>query len=195
MQIVLFSDDINLLSYWENICGKNNIVLETMEELLEIKKSIIIANYSAYDNNSIQIILELKKSGNSVLVLHRTPNINLGKQLLSFGANGYGNALMKAHFLLSAIDAIKEGLVWLHPEFTSSLINEIAEKESNNIDSLISVLSEKEKEVVMFLKDGDTYKVIALKLNITPRTVKAHASSIYTKLNVKDRLSLALLLK
>ena len=38
-------------------------------------------------------------------------------------------------------------------------------------------------------------KDIAKNLDITHRTVKAHARHIYEKLNVKDRLGLALLLK
>jgi DNA-binding NarL/FixJ family response regulator len=59
----------------------------------------------------------------------------------------------------------------------------------------LDVLSEREKEVALLLKDGSTYKDIASQLNITPRTIKAHASHIYKKLAVKDRLSLALLLK
>jgi RNA polymerase sigma factor (sigma-70 family) len=102
---------------------------------------------------------------------------------------------MKPHFLLSAVDAIKENMVWLHPEFTSALIMQIPEKRVENISEIISVLSQREKEVVLFLKEGLTYNKIAENLGITPRTVKAHAHSIYTKLQVKDRLSLALLLK
>ena len=133
--------------------------------------------------------------GNKVLVLDRTPNIERGRRVLSLGAKGYGNALMKEHFLLSAFDAIIEGLVWLHPEFTSSLIEQIPQNNEKDISSFLRHLSEREKEVALLLKEGDTYKAIAEQLNITPRTVKAHANSIYTKLQVKDRLALALLLK
>jgi DNA-binding NarL/FixJ family response regulator len=62
-------------------------------------------------------------------------------------------------------------------------------------DAKLSELTSREKEVALLLKEGKTYKNIAQKLDITPRTVKAHAGHIYTKLNVKDRLALALLLK
>lgn len=194
MQIVLYSDDINLLSYWES-AFKSTTIIDEMRDLLAIRNSIIIINYSALNGQAKEIILELKRSGNSVLVLHRVPNISFAKQLLLFGANGYGNALMKAHFLLSAIDAFEEGLIWLHPEFTSQLIYQIPQNKESDISDKIAPLSEREKEVVLLLKDGATYKVVAEMLEITPRTVKAHANSIYTKLQVKDRLALALLLK
>jgi len=195
MQIVLYSDDINLLSYWESVCRKNAIILDEMRDLLVVRNSIIIINYTAFENKQKERILELKQSGNSILVLHRVPDIDAGRELLAFGANGYGNALMKEHFLLSAVDAIQEGLIWLHPEFTSALIEQIAPKQNSDISLKIAPLSDREKEVVLLLKDGATYKRVAEKLQITPRTVKAHASSIYSKLHVKDRLALALLLK
>ena len=195
MQIVLYSDDINLLSHWQNVWKDKCTIVDDISTLLLIRNSIVIINYSAFEAKQRERILELKRSGNSVLVLHRVPNIDMGRQLLEFGANGYGNALMKEHFLLSAIDAIEEGLIWLHPEFTSALIAEITPKKENDISLKIAPLSDREKEVVFLLKDGATYKRVAEALNITPRTVKAHASSIYTKLHVKDRLALALLLK
>lgn len=95
---------------------------------------------------------------------------------------------MKGHFILSAIETIKERMIWLHPEFTSLLISQIPTNPAKSNENYLSLLSEREKE-------GDTYKQIAEELSITPRTVKAHASSSYAKLNVKDRLSLALLFK
>jgi two-component system nitrate/nitrite response regulator NarL len=39
---------------------------------------------------------------------------------------------------------------------------------------------------------GDSNKIIARKLNITDRTVKAHLTTVFQKLNVRDRLQLAL---
>ncbi len=152
-------------------------------------------NYSALNSSQRETISLLSSNNNLVLVLHRTPDISTAKSVLSYGAKGYGNALMKEHFLLSAIDTIKEDMIWLHPEFTSQLINQIAPNNDKNISSLMEKLSQREKDVALLLKNGDTYKVIAENLRITPRTVKAHAQSIYTKLHVKDRLALALLLK
>jgi len=195
MQVVLHSDDINLLSYWESVCSEKVAIIDDFSELLEIRNSLIVLNYSIIELKIQESIKLLKENQNSILVLHRVPDITTGKRLLSLGANGYGNALMKPHFLLSAVDAIQEGLVWLHPEFTSLLICEIPQRQEKDVSTLISPLSQREKELVFLLKDGDTYKTIADKLLITPRTVKAHAASIYKKLQIKDRLALALLFR
>jgi DNA-binding NarL/FixJ family response regulator len=170
-------------------------VLDEIEELIESKNNIIILNYSALGSNIKELLQTLAQNSNHVIVLHRSPNITTAKEVLSYGAKAYGNALMKDHFINSAIDAIKEGLIWLHPEFISLLINQVPERQDRDVSWVLSKLSTREKEVAELLKNGDTYKSVAKKLLITPRTVKAHAQSIYTKLHVKDRLALALLLK
>lgn len=195
MKIILHSDDINLSEYWESAFEEDVSCIDEFLDLQKITSSLIIINYSVFNNSQASSIQDFIANANAVLVLHRTPNIKIAKEVLKYGASGYGNALMKEHFLLSAVAAIRENLVWLHPELTSQLISQISPLENKDRASLLSELSVREKELANLLKDGATYKTVALKLGITPRTVKAHANNIYKKLQVKDRLSLALLLK
>ncbi len=195
MQIILHSDDINLQVYWQGVLNSECKLIDDFEELFTISDALIIINYTAFNEDHKQSIKKLKALGNKLLVLHRVPDIQSAKLILSYGADGYGNALMKGHFILGAIETIKEGMIWLHPEFISELISQIPQNSSNNNKELLTPLSQREKEVVLLLKEGYTYKEIAQKLSITSRTVKAHASKSYEKLHVKDRLALALLLK
>jgi len=194
MQIVLYSDDILLIEHWEQSLQQNSLLVDTLEELKTIKNSLIIINYSACEGQCETLLRDLSIT-NKVLVLHRTPNIHIAKHLLKHGARGYGNALMRDHFIVSAVKTIKENMIWLYPEFTSMLIADLPLKEEdNNLDKL-EILSGREKEVALLLRDALTYKDIAKELDITPRTVKAHAAKIYKKLSVKDRIALALLLR
>ncbi|MEA1891610.1 MAG: response regulator transcription factor [Campylobacterota bacterium] len=195
MKIILHSDDINLLDYWEKSFKDTCVVFDDIDELNSSSGNIIIINFSAFNATQKDMIRSLTDDSNLVLVLHRTPDIQTAKEVLSYGAKGYGNALMKEHFLLSAVETIKEGLVWLHPEFTSQLINQIPQRPQRDVSWVMEKLSQREKEVAYMLRDGLTYKAVGENLSITPRTVKAHAHSIYAKLHVKDRIALALLLK
>ena len=195
MKTILYSDDVNLLAHWEKSCQDTYVVVDDLDELKDLRDSVIIVNYTALNSTHRELIPELDKSNNLVLVLHRTPDIKTAREILALGAKGYGNALMKDYFIMAAIETIKDGMIWLHPEFTSQLIAQIPSNSQNDITPFLEKLSEREKEVALLLKDGDAYKIIAQKLAITARTVKAHAHNIYAKLNVKDRLALALLLK
>ena len=194
MRTVLHSDDMNLLDYWKKSLGVNSTQIDELSDLLELKNALIIMSYSVYiliDNSSLNKLIQ----ENKLLVLHRTPDISTAKKVLKMGSKGYGNAFMNAHFIISAVETIKDGMIWLYPEFTTMLIEEIESSSSISHDIKLEPLTHREKEVALFLKDGNTYKDIAQKLNITPRTIKAHAQNIYAKLAVKDRLGLALFLK
>jgi len=194
MDIVLHSDDINLLSYWQKVLVEKKVQMEDdFSKLKDINNKLIILNYSSIREDET-IVHKLIENKNKILMLHRVPSLATAKKFLKIGVQGYGNALMKEHFILAAIATIEENLVWLYPALTSELITEIptSDKEST---LLLDELTAREKEVALLLKDAYSYKQIAETLEITPRTVKAHAGHIYIKLDVKDRLGLALLLK
>ena len=53
-------------------------------------------------------------------------------------------------------------------------------------------LTEREREVAQLAAVGDSNLSIALALGITERTVKAHLKAVFEKLDLSDRLQLAL---
>jgi DNA-binding NarL/FixJ family response regulator len=194
MEIILYSDDITLLVHWEKALKNENYkIIYDFESLKKLQNSIIILNANSCQEDCKTFLNFIKIKNNKVLILDRVPELTIAKKLLKYGAFGYGNTLMNPHFILSAIDAIKEGMIWLYPELTSQLILEIPETKSNN--DVLERLTLREKEVALLLKESLTYNEISKRLDISPRTVKAHAQAIYHKLDVKDRLGLALLLK
>ena len=197
MQIVLYSDDINLLSYWEGALKKKKYrVVYEYDDVMKLEHSIIVLNVESIEKNLLETVKTLKDKENTLLLLHRTPSIETARLLLQTGAFGYGNALMREHFIVMAVETLAEKMVWLSPDLTSELIVRIPPMlDNNDRDSVLANLTKREKEVALLLKDGLTYNAIAKKLGITSRTVKAHAQSTYKKLNVNDRVGLALLLK
>ena len=194
MKIVLYSDDINLLSHWEKAIEEPYVVVESLEEIYKFSNALVVVNYSACQGKCAALISKLKEQNSRVLVLHRVPNFETAKELLSIGAYGYGNAMMRSHFIIAALQTIQEEMIWIYPEFTSQLILGIMPKTTPNAD-ILQALSPREKEVALLLKEGKTYKEAGEVLGVTPRTIKAHAQQIYAKLQVKDRLALALLLR
>ena len=49
-------------------------------------------------------------------------------------------------------------------------------------------LTDREKQILELVKQGDTNKTVAKKLGITERTVKNHCTCIYLKLDVINRV-------
>jgi len=59
-------------------------------------------------------------------------------------------------------------------------------------DDEISMLTEREKEVLGLIAQGESNKNIAHKLFISEKTVKNHITSIFRKLKVEDRTQAAI---
>lgn len=129
-----------------------------------------------------------------VLVLSPVPSFSEGVMLLQQGVRGYGNSYMQKTHFCQAVATIENDAIWIYPELMHELILQGSKAVVSNEDVLES-LSVREREVAKELEKGLSNKEIALALEITERTVKAHLSSVYEKLGVSDRLALAVLLR
>lgn len=194
MKLYLIADDVMLTDRWKNIFPLlNPTVLTRCPMEIESLCVIMISDTSLADMSDG---LLKKLFDNRVMILSIDPNYNDAQKFLELGAMGYGNAMMHEAHLHSAYQALSEGQVWLHPDFISLMISKIRDKTASKKDSfeILNALSNREREVALMLGEGATHQNIADELDITVRTVKAHAGAIYEKLRVKDRLALSILL-
>jgi len=102
------------------------------------------------------------------------------------GAIGYLLKNTEADELGRAIKAATDGQVQLAPEAVARLMHEVRAPEAPQ------ALTERETEVLKLLARGKANKQIANSLFIEEKTVKAHVSSILSKLSVSSRTQAAL---
>lgn len=104
-------------------------------------------------------------------------------QAWAVGAQGIllrDSALTK---LVSALEALNQGLVLLDPTFTEVLFS----PKLSSLASSSETLTPREAEVLQFLAQGLTNKAIAHRLGISDHTVKFHVHALMTKLNAQSR--------
>jgi len=201
MQIIFFSANLNKIEEWKkrekNFKYLSCHDLESLQNYInQIQNYIIVADYDSVAPLVNKLITSAEPV-NNLIVLENSPELITGKMLISKGIKAYGNArMLKIHYD-QMIKAVKDTKVWTYPELTAYLIKTRAESSlSPEAKKIIETrLTEKEKETLYLVLNGFTNSAIAEKLSITQRTVKAHISSIFTKLHVNDRLALVLLLK
>jgi len=165
-------------------------------KLKENTEIIVIADYDTIASE-LNSMLSSGFIPNYLVVLEKEPSVVTGRMLIMRGIKAYGNSRMLANHFTQMIKAVKDGNIWTYPELTALLAKK---KRKDSIDEeskklIESRLSDKEQEVLFLILDALTNDAIASSLNITTRTVKAHVSSIFSKLHVNDRVSLILLLK
>lgn len=194
MKLYILCDHIEIAHRWKNIfLVSNPSILSAMSDNIDADSILF-----AYDMTLKQLQDDVIRNlfNHRVMVFSSTPDFAQAQYYLHLGAMGYGNAMMHESHLHSVFQALSEGNIWLHPDFILMMVGQIREQKTSQKNSLeiLSVLSQREREVALLLGEGQTHQEISNILNITIRTVKAHASAIYQKLSVKDRLALSLLL-
>jgi len=147
---------------------------------------LILDDNLAYNEH---LVKELMAHNNTLLVLQRVPLLPSARHYLSLGVKGYGNALMHSVYFRAAMETLQQQMIWLHPQLIAQLVGEIIPTQESDF---LALLTQREREIAHHLLEGKTNDEIAECLSITPRTVKAHASHLYQKLHVKDRLDFAL---
>ena len=106
--------------------------------------------------------------------------------LLDAGAAGYLLKSARGRDLAGAIRAIMSGESVLHPKIIAKLLKRamVAPVEEHKASE---ILSERESEILKAVAMGMSNKEIAEKLVLIERTIKAHLTNIFNKLNVASR--------
>lgn len=108
-------------------------------------------------------------------------------EALCAGASGY--LLKNAPFseIQSSIETLHHGGSPMSPQIARKVIEYFQPRQARPKES---PLSAKEKEVVVALVDGLSYKQIADRMFISPETVRTHIKNIYKKLHIHTRAEL-----
>ena len=140
----------------------------------------------------------------NTLVLTNTPNPEQGVRLLNINVRGYANTYLEHDKLMMALSVIEQGEIWAGASLIQYMLTNSTAKDnfeespgiSSNVEnSVFHQLTAREQEIAQKILTGLQNKLIADELSITERTVKAHLSAIYKKLEVRNRLELTIKLQ
>jgi DNA-binding NarL/FixJ family response regulator len=75
------------------------------------------------------------------------------------------------------------------PSIAKNVLREFQSMASlgDNMDTVVIPLTQRERQILTYVSDGNTNKQIAHILNISEQTIKNHVSAILRKLNANDR--------
>jgi DNA-binding NarL/FixJ family response regulator len=109
-------------------------------------------------------------------------------EALDAGAMGYVLKDTEPAQLLDAVRAVARGHSPLDPRVARTLL----EGRRPSSAAPVSVLTDREREVLALVGRGLANKQIARMLGIREATVKAHLTSVFQRIGVRDRTSAAL---
>jgi two-component system nitrate/nitrite response regulator NarL len=119
--------------------------------------------------------------------------------LFKLGVHGFCQRDISSELLVKAVESVVNGELWMQRSLITRIIDDLTQsapssRTSNSLSngSPIECLTPRELEVARMVHKGGNNKSIARTLDISERTVKAHLSSIFRKLNIENRLHLAI---
>ena len=140
---------------------------------------LLILDLNMGDKNGLQSIKEVTASFPNIpiLILSMYPEEMYALQSVKAGASGYLNKKVVSEELVLAIKTISEGKIYISESVSETLLyGEVLEKESKNPAEL---LSKREFEVLTMIAKGMSYKEIADKLSLSPKTVSTYRTRIW----------------
>jgi len=203
--VIIFTARASILQGWQDSLKSEYELFycqseeECIEKLKIYPQSTLLLHHNSM-KHGIGKFLKLLRADSphtNILLLSDIPTLEEGITILQIGVNGYGNSYLNSSHLTHAMDVVSDGNVWLTPQFLSTLIQETytPSKEDKKASPRLSLLSKREMEIAKYVAQGLKNTEIAERTQITNRTVKAHITSIFDKLQINDRLSLVLMLR
>lgn len=101
---------------------------------------------------------------------------------MRYGASGYILKKTDPRQIIQAIEEVRRGGSPMTPSIATRVLHFFRKQHETKPDQY--GLSEREKEILQFLVDGMSYKMIAERLDISYNTVNSHIKKIYDKLQV-----------
>ena len=160
----------------------------------ELKPDVVIMDVRMPRMSGIEATRRIKAEFPEVAVLALTAHDDdeYVFALLESGANGYLLKTAEIEELVKAIRAVHAGQPALDPLITQKVVAQFMNGKSlpdvmAQVGDEMDGLTSRELEVLRMVAKGLTNKEVAQQLFISDRTVQAHLSSIFSKLQVSSR--------
>ncbi|MES6102750.1 response regulator transcription factor [Cutibacterium acnes] len=115
------------------------------------------------------------------------------------GASGFLLKASSPDDIVNAVRAVHAGDAFMSPTSTRQLLEQLRGDAGRRVRGAarktLSALTDREREVAIAVAEGLTNDAIAARLNVSASTVKAHLSTIQTKLDVDSRVRIAVLVE
>ena len=166
------------------VVGEASNGIECLEKIDSVHPEVLLLDINMPEKNGIEVLKEMKEKESPIKVLILTVHNELEylTQAVDIGVDGYILKDSESSELKKAIQSVLEGENYIQPSLIPALNNQLVNRDIEK--DKISLLTNRELEVLIQVANGMFNKEIATNLNISERTVKNHISNIFKKIDV-----------
>jgi NarL family two-component system response regulator LiaR len=163
---------------------------EAVRLTTELRPDVAIIDIAMPKLNGIEATRQIKTlcPPTAVLILTAYDDDPYIFALLEAGAAGYLLKNVRGRDLIEAIRAVHAGESVLHPAIARKVLDRFARPSSKPSEERdLDPLTERELEVLKLAAKGMSNRDIARHLNLSIRTIQAHLSTVFSKMQVGSR--------
>lgn len=161
-----------------------------LEIAKKLQPDIVLADLVMPEMDGQEMALALRKLHPhiKIIMLTGTEVDDRVYKLIASGIEGYVLKNIEPGELVRAIHSVIHGEAYLHPSVMKKILSRVELEEPRSVN-----LTPRELEVLEWMATSNTYKQIAVYLNVSEETVRSHAKNILEKLRQPNRTQAVLL--
>lgn len=150
--------------------------------------NIVFMDISMPNLNGLEATLRIAKDFPEVrvVILSRHDNEQYFWHALKAGASGYLLKKAAVAELSTALERVLGGEIYLSREISERLVKKLPLHQIAHKKSPLEQLTERQREILQLIAEGQTTKAIALILNISAKTVEYHRAQLMERLKIHD---------
>ena len=162
-----------------------------LEATRRLRPDAIVADISMPQLNGIEALTALRDEGIDIPVIFLTMHreAEYAAMAMESGAAGYVLKHAAPDELILALRTALEGGTFVSPALAADLFQAARARSRGQVDPPFE-LSDRQREVLRLLADGQSAKEIARALDISPRTVEFHKYKVMESLGLKNSAEL-----
>lgn len=150
------------------------------------KPDVVIMDVSMPDLNGVEASRQIIQQNPDIKIIALSMHSDtlFVSEMLKSGACGYLLKDCAFEELEQAIRTVIEGKAYLSPAISGVVVEDYLHRLGRSEVSTSGILTDREREVLQLLAEGQSTKQIALKLHISAKTVETHRRQIMNKLDM-----------
>jgi DNA-binding NarL/FixJ family response regulator len=176
-----------------DVIGEAGGVAEAVEAIRRLEPEVVLLDVHMPDGGGVEVIRrtagELERPPR-FLALSVSDAAEDVIAVIRAGARGYVTKNISGDELADAVRRVQGGDAVFSPRLAGFVLDAFAGP-GPQPESELDALTPREREVLQHIARGYMYKEIALRLDISPKTVEAHVSSVLRKLQLSSRHELS----
>lgn len=168
------------------ILGEAGDGREALQLAHQLKPEVILMDIDMPQMNGLAVtdLLRREMPEVKVLILSMYSNTDYVMRIIQCGARGFVLKESAPEEVVQAIQAVHAGASHFSPEVARVALNQVVKGNNNEAAAPLTRLTNREREVLLYIAEGFSNKEIACQLNIGVRTVETHRERIMRKLDI-----------